>query len=41
MRIEPTTSHLLCDALQMSYQAPWEQGGGEEGIQMLVLGAHL
>ena len=25
---------------QLSYQAPWEQGGGEEGIQVLVLGAH-
>ena len=22
---------------QLSYQAPWEQGGGEEGIQVLVL----
>ena len=25
---------------QLSYQAPWEQGGGKEGIQVLVLGAH-
>ena len=25
---------------QLSYQAPWEQGGGEEGIQVLALGAH-
>ena len=25
---------------QLSYQAPWEQGGGEEGIQVLVLGGH-
>ena len=25
---------------QLSYQAPLEQGGGEEGIQVLVLGAH-
>ena len=27
---------------QLSYQAPWEQGGGEEGIhcQVLVRGAH-
>ena len=22
---------------QLSYQAPWEQGGGKEGIQVLVL----
>ena len=25
---------------QLSYQAPCEQHGGEEGIQVLVLGAH-
>ena len=25
---------------QLSYQAFWEQGCGEEGIQVLVLGAH-
>ena len=25
---------------QLSYQAPWEQGGEEEDIQVLVLGAH-
>ena len=25
---------------QLSYQAPWKQGGGKEGIQVLVLGAH-
>ena len=24
----------------LSYRAPWEQGGREEGIQVLVLGAH-
>ena len=23
---------------QLSYQAPWDQGGGEEGIQVLVCG---
>ena len=35
---QPTLSHP-CMLYQLSYQAPWEQRGGEEGIQVPVLGA--
>ena len=31
MGIEPTHSHLQCDALPVELSSPWEQGGGEEG----------
>ena len=31
---EPTLSHLWCDALPVELPSPWEQGGGEEGIQV-------
>ena len=38
MGIKPTLSHLRCDALPIELPSSWEQGGGEEGIQVLVLG---
>ena len=31
MGIEPTHSHLRCDALPVELPSPWEQDGGEEG----------
>ena len=31
MGIEPTHSHLRCDALPIELPSPWEQGGGEKG----------
>ena len=31
MGIEPTHSHLQCDALPIELPSPWEQGGGEKG----------
>ena len=40
MGIEPTTSYLRCDALPIELPSPLGAGGGEEGIQVLVLGAH-
>ena len=38
--IEPTLSHLQCDALPIELSSPWEQCGRKEGIQVQVLGAH-
>ena len=31
MGIEPTHSHLWCDALPIEIPSPWEQAGGKEG----------
>ena len=31
MGIEPTHSHLRCDALPIELPSPWEQAGGKEG----------
>ena len=40
MEIEPTNLTSPCDALPIELSSPLGAGGGEEGIQVLVLGAH-